>query len=149
MLKTYSCRLLGSSTPIEKRKTTLVHQQSQTIESGAGTSSSVTEQDLSSAEGPSEKYWETLAESRRRALEDSLCENEGLHNRVRSLEDELNVTNEMLDHARGLVEVLREMLEENEAEGQPPGVDEESNDHTPPTSTEKAVPEELEDGQDD
>lgn len=116
----------------------------------------MTELDLTSIEGPSEKYWEQLAESRRRALEDSLCENEGLHNRVRSLEDELNVTNEMLDQARGLVEVLQEMLEENEAE-QGQGLEpvdeqeeeegEESLHHTPPSSTEKKDP--VDDAQDD
>lgn len=85
-----------------------------------------------------------------------MCENEGLHNRVRSLEDELNVTNEMLDQARGLVEVLQEMLEENEAE-QGQGLapvdeleeeeEEESLDHTPPSSTEKKDP--VDDAQDD
>lgn len=78
-----------------------------------------------------------------------MCENEGLHNRVRSLEEELNVTNEMLDQARGLVEVLKEMLEENEAEGQQENgeANDESNDHTPPSSAEKqqAVDEEAQD----
>lgn len=141
---------METSTPIEKRKkTTLVHQHSQTLDSGPSHSPSVTEGDLTSTEAPSEKYWETLAESRRRALEDSLCENEGLHNRVRSLEEELNVTNEMLDQARGLVEVLKEMLEENEAEGQQENgeANDESNDHTPPSSAEKqqAADEEAQD----
>lgn len=140
-----------------------MHQHSQTLETGPSHSPSVTEQDLTSTEGPSEKYWESLAESRRRALEDSLCENEGLHNRVRSLEDELNVTNEMLEQARGLVEVLKEMLEENEAEqhekkvtfaehetddveedddaeDQYEDAEQESNDQTPPSSTEKSEP---------
>ena len=98
----------------KKKKTTLVDQHSQTIESGP--SHAVSELDLTSSEGPSEKYWESLAETRRRALEDSLRENEGLHGRVRSLEEELNVTNEMLDEARNLVEILKEMLVENEGE---------------------------------
>lgn len=60
-------------------------------------------------------------------------ENEGLHIRVRSLEDELDVTNEMLDEAKNLVEVLKEMLEENEEEAQ-------TEDQTPPTSAEKQPP---------
>lgn len=152
---------LDSSTPIAKaKKTTLVHQHSQTTESGpSGSAAAVTELDLTSAEEPSsEKYWERLAETRRRALEDSLCENEGLHNRVRSLEDELDVTSEMLEQARSLVEVLKEMLEENETEQQQQqgvergaaeeGGDEESNDHTPPSSTEKGDGP-VEDAQDD
>lgn len=109
-----------------------MHQQSQTIESGPS-SHSVTEKDLTSAEGASERYWELLAEKRRLALEDSLRENEGLHNRVRSLEDELDVTNEMLEEAKSLVEVLKEMLEENEEGTQ-------TEDHTPPTSAEKQEP---------
>lgn len=142
-------RQLNSSTPNEKKKT-LVHQHSQTQESGPSQSTSVTELDLTTTDAPSEKYWEHLAEARRRALEDSLCENEALHNRTRSLEDELNVTNEMLDQARGLVEVLKEMLEENEAEQKLDQVQEadeedeeeyeETLDHTPPSSIEKKEP---------
>ena len=109
----------------------------------------MTEDDLTSLEEPSEKYWESLAETRRRALEDSLCENEALHNRVRSLESELDVTNEMLEHARSLVEVLKEMLEENEAEkeGAQGHEEEEADDkeeetvtNTPPSSAEKVDP---------
>lgn len=142
-------RQLNSSTPNEKKKT-LVHQHSQTQESGPSQSTSVTEFDLTTTDAPSEKYWEHLAEARRRALEDSLCENEALHNRTRSLEEELNVTNEMLDQARGLVEVLKEMLEENEAEQKLDQVQEadeedeeeyeETLDHTPPSSIEKKEP---------
>lgn len=142
-------RQLNSSTPNEKKKT-LVHQHSQTQESGPSQSTSVTELDLTTTDAPSEKYWEHLAEARRRALEDSLCENEALHNRTRSLEEELNVTNEMLDQARGLVDVLKEMLEENEAEQKLDQVQEadeedeeeyvETLDHTPPSSIEKKEP---------
>lgn len=78
-------------------------------------------------------------------MEDSLRENEGLHGRVRSLEEELNVTNEMLDEARSLVEILKEMLEENEG-GQEDKEEEEH--HTPPPSS--AEKEESEsDSQDD
>lgn len=149
-LSLFPSRQLNSSTPNEKKKT-LVHQHSQTQESGPSqNSTSVTELDLTTTDAPSEKYWQHLAEARRRALEDSLCENEKLHNRNRNLEEELNVTNEMLDQARGLVEVLKEMLEENEADQ---GLDqvqqadeedeeeyEETLDHTPPSSIEKKEP---------
>lgn len=142
-LSLFPSRQLNSSTPNEKKKT-LVHQHSQTQESGPSqNSTSVTELDLTTTDAPSEKYWQHLAEARRRALEDSLCENEALHK-------ELNVTNEMLDQARGLVEVLKEMLEENEADQ---GLDqvqqadeedeeayEETLDHTPPSSIEKKEP---------
>lgn len=78
-------------------------------------------------------------------MEDSLRENEGLHGRVRSLEEELNVTNEMLDEARSLVEILKEMLEENEGGHEDK---EEEEHHTPPPSS--AEKEESEsDSQDD
>lgn len=83
-------------------------------------------------------------------MEDSLRENEGLHGRVRSLEEELNVTNEMLDEARSLVEILKEMLEENEGGPSAAGQEdkEEEEHHTPPPSS--AEKEESEsDSQDD
>lgn len=120
----------------------MVHQHSQTVETGP--SHSITEQDLTATEEPSEKYWQKLAESRRLALDDSLRENEGLHNRVRSLEEELDVTNEMLDQARSLVEVLKEMLEEGEE--QVKGPDDRT---TPPSSVEKGDAEKDSDGEDD
>lgn len=112
---------------------------------------------MTSLEGPSEKYWERLAESRRLALDDSLRENEGLHNRVRSLEEELNVTNEMLEEARSLVEILKEMLEENETEqpqerGDGDKVEDQDDhiqsNHTPPSSAEKEEPEPVNEAQD-
>lgn len=76
-------------------------------------------------------------------------ENEGLHGRVRSLEEELNVTNEMLDEARSLVEILKEMLEENETAAAPAAQEEEEEEHhtPPPSSAEKDEPES--DSQDD
>jgi geminin len=57
-----------------------------------------------------------LAEKRRAALEDSLIENQELHERIASLEDELNQSKSMLTETRNLVEVLTEMLEEKESD---------------------------------
>lgn len=59
-----------------------------------------------------EVYWETLAEKRRSALEESLCENQELYERIAVLEDELNQSKKMLEETRNLVEVLTEMIEE-------------------------------------
>lgn len=50
--------------------------------------------------GPSENYWEVLAERRGIALQDALEENQILHER-------LKVYKEMLDESRALVEVLQ------------------------------------------
>lgn len=60
-----------------------------------------------STAGPSENYWEVLAERRRIALEDALEENSVLNERIAKLEEENRVCKEMLDETRALVEVLQ------------------------------------------
>ncbi|XP_011188880.1 geminin isoform X2 [Zeugodacus cucurbitae] len=77
---------------------------------------SITAEDLTSEEKPGELYWEHLAEKRREALEETLKENQHLHERIEGLEAELDTSRQMLEEARNLVEVLTEMLNENEAE---------------------------------
>lgn len=57
--------------------------------------------------GPSENYWEVLAERRRIALEDALEDNRELVERVETLEEENRIYKEMLDESRALVEVLQ------------------------------------------
>lgn len=76
-------------------------------------SSKITEEDLTSDETVGEHYWEVLAEQRRVALEESLIENEGLYDRIGTLESELNESKKLLDETRNLVEVLTEMLQES------------------------------------
>ncbi|XP_015520387.1 geminin isoform X1 [Neodiprion pinetum] len=73
----------------------------------------VSVEDLTSEAGPSENYWEVLAERRRIALEDALEENSALTERIVKLEEENRVCNEMLDETRALVEVLQEMIGED------------------------------------
>ncbi|XP_012147326.2 geminin DNA replication inhibitor isoform X2 [Megachile rotundata] len=70
-------------------------------------------EDLTSEAGPSENYWEVLAERRRIALEDALEDNRELTERVEKLEEEKRIYKEMLDESRALVEVLQEMLGED------------------------------------
>lgn len=70
-------------------------------------------EDLTSDAGPSENYWEVLAERRRIALEDALEDNRELTERVQKLEEEKRIYKEMLDESRALVEVLQEMLGED------------------------------------
>lgn len=102
-----------------KRKKTVQSQSSQTSpEKKLSTTvkPQITVEDLTSEDGPSEQYWEVLAERRRLALEESLTENMELHEKVNGLKEELSLSKEMLEEARNLVEVLTEMLQEGEAE---------------------------------
>ncbi|XP_053691190.1 geminin [Sabethes cyaneus] len=111
--------LLDPRDVIEQKRKKLVHSQaSQTSpeKKAAKGKPTVTEEDLTSLEGPSAAYWEILAEKRRQALQESLRENEELHEENAGLREELNLSREMLEEARNLVEVLTEMLQEGEAE---------------------------------
>lgn len=74
----------------------------------------ITEQDLTSESTVSDVYWEVLAEKRRLALEETLEENEYLHDKCDRLESELNQSKQLLDETRELVNVLTEMLQEKE-----------------------------------
>ncbi|XP_043499166.1 uncharacterized protein LOC122522298 [Polistes fuscatus] len=70
-------------------------------------------EDLLSEPGPSENYWQVLAERRRIALHDALDENKILHDRIATLQEENRLCNEMLNETRALVEVLQEMIEDD------------------------------------
>ncbi|XP_011311984.1 geminin [Fopius arisanus] len=70
-------------------------------------------EDLTSEAGPSENYWQVLAERRRIALDDALEENKELSVRVERLEEENKTYKEMLDETRALVEVLQDMIGED------------------------------------
>lgn len=74
--------------------------------------SKVTEEDLTTEGEPSEGYWKVLAEKRRVALDISLKENEDLHEKIESLEEELVIARAMLDESKNLVEVLTEMIQD-------------------------------------
>ncbi|CAD6230966.1 GSCOCG00006900001-RA-CDS [Cotesia congregata] len=73
-------------------------------------------EDLTSEAGPSEDYWQVLAERRRIALDDALEENKALTQRVAKLEEEKKIYKEMLDETRALVEVLQEMIGEDRSD---------------------------------
>uniref|UniRef100_A0A1B0DRB6 Uncharacterized protein n=2 Tax=Phlebotomus papatasi TaxID=29031 RepID=A0A1B0DRB6_PHLPP len=95
----------------KKRKQTSQHVQTDSEES---CDQQITEADLTSTAGPSQKYWEILAEKRRVALEDALKENEALHEEVKSLKAELDQAHAMLDETNKMVETLSEMIQGNE-----------------------------------
>lgn len=101
------------TTEIKRKK--LITQSCQTSPEPK-VSKEITENDLTTEDAPSERYWEILAEKRRDALEESLIENEELHGKIAALTDELNTSRKMLEETRSLVEVLTEMLQENEEE---------------------------------
>lgn len=69
---------------------------------------------MTTEEEPSEGYWKALAEKRRVALDVSLKENEELHDKVVSLEEELTISRTMLEESRNLVDLLTEIIQEQE-----------------------------------
>lgn len=83
------------------------------VQTARGEKIKIEVEDLTSEAGPSENYWEVLAERRRIALEDALDENRELNERVVKLEEENRICKEMLDETRALVEVLQEMIGED------------------------------------
>lgn len=70
------------------------------------------EHDITTDGEPSDGYWKVLAEKRRVALDMSLKENEELHEKVTSLEEELVIARAMIDESKNLVEVLTEMIQD-------------------------------------
>lgn len=56
--------------------------------------------------GPSDNYWEIIAERRRIALDESLEENRRLHEENESLKEENRLCKDMLEESKSLVEVL-------------------------------------------
>jgi geminin len=114
-----------------KAPATSTSKSSQTIPSEPTTSRKVTAEDLTSDTPVNDSFWETLAEQRRVALQETLTENQDLYERIANLEDELNQSKSMLEEARDLVTVLTEMLEEKEESGGPNA----SVETEPPTDT--------------
>lgn len=60
--------------------------------------------------GPSEKYWEVIAERRRKALEDVLEQNRKLHAVVMALEEENASCKALLEQTTDLVNTLKVSL---------------------------------------
>lgn len=60
--------------------------------------------------GPSEKYWEVIAERRRKALEEVLEQNRKLHSIVMALEEENASCKKLLEQTTDLVNTLKVYL---------------------------------------
>ncbi|KAL2733662.1 geminin-like isoform X1 [Vespula maculifrons] len=80
------------------------------VQTARGEKIKIEVEDLTSEAGPSENYWEVLAERRRIALDDALEENKELREHISKLQEENRLCKEMLDETRALVEVLQEMI---------------------------------------
>lgn len=78
------------------------------------TRNQIIEEDLTTEGEPSDGYWKALAEKRRVALDISLKENEELHEKVVSLEEELAISRAMVEESSNLVELLTEIIQEKE-----------------------------------
>ncbi|XP_076277861.1 geminin DNA replication inhibitor isoform X2 [Lasioglossum baleicum] len=94
----------------KRKKATL---KDKAVQTARGDKILIEVEDLTSEAGPSENYWEVLAERRRIALQDALEENKELSDHVEKLEEENRVYKEMLDESRALIEVLQDMLGED------------------------------------
>lgn len=57
--------------------------------------------------GPSEKYWEVIAERRRKALEEVLEENQRLHNLITALEEENKSCKILMENSTDLINTLK------------------------------------------
>ncbi|TDG51152.1 hypothetical protein AWZ03_002515 [Drosophila navojoa] len=76
----------------------------------------ITAADLTSESEPGENYYKLLSEQRRVALEETLNENRHLHERIEGLEEEMKTMRQELDEAKTLVEVLKEICDENDGD---------------------------------
>ncbi|KAI4503464.1 hypothetical protein M0802_001686 [Mischocyttarus mexicanus] len=97
----------------KKLKRKKVISKSKAVQTTVGENIKIEVEDLTSEAGPSENYWQVIAERRRIALHNALEENKILHNRITSLQEENRLCNEMLNETRALVEVLQEMIEDD------------------------------------
>ncbi|XP_025206673.1 geminin-like [Melanaphis sacchari] len=75
-------------------------------------------EDLTSTAGPSEKYWEVIAERRRKALEEVLDQNRKLHSVIMALEEENASCKKLLEQTTDLVNTLKEVLNEDDKQAE-------------------------------
>ncbi|XP_060844231.1 geminin-like isoform X1 [Rhopalosiphum padi] len=71
-------------------------------------------EDLTSKAGPSEKYWEVIAERRRKALEEVLEANEKLQAMVNALEEENKTCKQLIENTTDLVNTLKQVINESQ-----------------------------------
>jgi len=106
----------GPTTTIISKQDADTQTEETPIQDAKDADKPITAEDLTSECEPGENYYKLLAEQRRAALENSLIENRHLHERIDGLEEEINIMRKELDEANNLVEVLKEICDENESE---------------------------------
>lgn len=94
--------------------TTTQDANTQTEASISESEKPLTAEDLTSECEPGENYYKLLSEQRRVALEDTLMENRHLHERIDGLEEEINIMRKELDEANNLVEILKEICNDDD-----------------------------------
>lgn len=94
--------------------TTTQDANTQTEASVSESEKPLTAEDLTSECEPGENYYKLLSEQRRVALEDTLMENRHLHERIDGLEEEINIMRKELDEANNLVEILKEICNDDD-----------------------------------
>ncbi|XP_059482882.1 uncharacterized protein LOC132201035 [Neocloeon triangulifer] len=72
----------------------------------------ITADDLTK-DAPSESYWKKLAETRGTALNNALELNGLLKEKIKELEEQLKIKEEMLQEARAMADVIRELVGED------------------------------------
>ncbi|XP_011141327.1 uncharacterized protein LOC105184313 isoform X2 [Harpegnathos saltator] len=116
-----------SNLSIKSKKITF---QDKAVQTARGEKIKIEVEDLTSTAGPSQNYWEVLAERRQIALDDAFDEIKTLKDRIQEKQDEVNklkeqseklkaeklVQEEMLKESRALIAVLEDMIE-NDSNG--------------------------------
>ncbi|XP_022172705.1 geminin-like [Myzus persicae] len=92
-------------------------------------------EDLTSSDGPSEKYWQVLSERRRKALSEALEEQQRLQATAIALEEENLSLEVLIDNTTDLVNTLKEMMnEETSDDDHEPSNGQEDSDLSTPDS---------------
>ncbi|XP_063611491.1 uncharacterized protein LOC134785140 [Penaeus indicus] len=110
--------ILTPRTPVASKSSS---EPSAASKTDAGTKCSTL--DMLTCDTPPPEYWESLAEKRREALEETLEENHKLHEENASLQKEVTVLKEenklleeMVEEAKGLAEMVQELTGQAESE---------------------------------
>lgn len=110
----YGKRKCVETTSTATTTTTTQDANTQTEKSVSESEKPLTAEDLTSECEPGENYYKLLSEQRRVALEDTLMENRHLHERIDGLEEEINIMRKELDEANNLVEILKEICNDDD-----------------------------------
>ncbi|KAL7738063.1 hypothetical protein ACLKA6_006415 [Drosophila palustris] len=110
------CVETGPTTTVTKQDADTQTEEEATNSTPNDADKPITAEDLTSECEPGENYYKLLAEQRRAALENTLIENRHLHERIDGLEEEINIMRKELDEANNLVEVLKEICDENNSD---------------------------------